>query len=154
MWPKREDGGLRMYTNPLDLRDLLAELESSVARMSDAKSGYECPARMPFPGFAALNPATPLLPDRLRHRPARQHADQVRAVFGAAVDVGVHAVGRDGQAFEGFRREALLQRLLERGTRNTPLEPAPVTATRISLPRFDTNTPTRAKREAWLRNFW
>src|SRR5580692_6032430 len=27
MWPKREDGGLRMYTNPLDLRDLLAELD-------------------------------------------------------------------------------------------------------------------------------
>src|SRR5580693_3347501 len=27
MWPKREDGGLRMFTNPLDLRDLLAELE-------------------------------------------------------------------------------------------------------------------------------
>src|SRR6202790_956646 len=27
VWPKREDGGLRMYTNPLDLRDLLAELD-------------------------------------------------------------------------------------------------------------------------------
>jgi hypothetical protein len=27
MWPKREDGGLRMYTNPLDLRNLLAELD-------------------------------------------------------------------------------------------------------------------------------
>jgi catechol 2,3-dioxygenase len=27
MWPKREDGGLRMFTNPLDLRDLLAELD-------------------------------------------------------------------------------------------------------------------------------
>ncbi len=33
-------------------------------------------------------------------------------------------------------------------TRNTPLEPAPVTATRISLPRFDTKTPTSAKRDA------
>ena len=39
------------------------------------------------------------------------------------------------------------------GTRNTPFEPAPVTATRISEPRFDTNTPTSAKREAGLRNF-
>ena len=29
MWPKREDGGLRMYTNPLDLRDLLAELDKA-----------------------------------------------------------------------------------------------------------------------------
>jgi catechol 2,3-dioxygenase len=26
-WPKRPDGGLRMYTNPLDLHDLLAELD-------------------------------------------------------------------------------------------------------------------------------
>src|SRR5262249_53341347 len=29
-------------------------------------------------------------------------------------------------------------------TRNTPLEPAPVTAPRISEPRFDANTPTSA----------
>jgi catechol 2,3-dioxygenase len=29
MWPKREDGGLRMYTNPLDLHDLLAELDKA-----------------------------------------------------------------------------------------------------------------------------
>ena len=29
MWPKREDGGLRMFTNPLDLRDLLAELDKA-----------------------------------------------------------------------------------------------------------------------------
>src|SRR5499427_4192002 len=26
-WPKRADGGLQMFTNPLDLRDLLAELD-------------------------------------------------------------------------------------------------------------------------------
>ena len=39
------------------------------------------------------------------------------------------------------------------GTRNTPFEPAPVTATRISEPRLETKTPTNAKREAWLRNF-
>jgi hypothetical protein len=31
MWPKREDGGLRMYTNPLDLHDLLAELDKTPA---------------------------------------------------------------------------------------------------------------------------
>jgi catechol 2,3-dioxygenase len=27
MWPQKPDGGLRMYTNPLDLHDLLAELD-------------------------------------------------------------------------------------------------------------------------------
>jgi catechol 2,3-dioxygenase len=31
MWPKREDGGLRMFTNPLDLHDLLAELDQAQA---------------------------------------------------------------------------------------------------------------------------
>ena len=31
MWPKREDGGLRMFTNPLDLHDLLAELDKPEA---------------------------------------------------------------------------------------------------------------------------
>ncbi len=31
MWPKRNDGGLRMYTNPLDLHDLLAELDKPAA---------------------------------------------------------------------------------------------------------------------------
>ena len=30
-WPQRPDGGLRMYTNPLDLRDLLAELDKPAA---------------------------------------------------------------------------------------------------------------------------
>ena len=39
------------------------------------------------------------------------------------------------------------------GTRNTPFEPAPVTATRMSDERLDTNTPTRAKREAGCWNF-
>ena len=29
MWPQRPDGGLRMYTHPLDLRDLLAELDKA-----------------------------------------------------------------------------------------------------------------------------
>jgi catechol 2,3-dioxygenase len=28
-WPQRPDGGLRMYTHPLDLRDLLAELDKA-----------------------------------------------------------------------------------------------------------------------------
>jgi catechol 2,3-dioxygenase len=27
MWPQKPDGSLRMYTNPLDLHDLLAELD-------------------------------------------------------------------------------------------------------------------------------
>jgi hypothetical protein len=45
---------------------------------------------------------------------AGEHADQMRAVFGAAVNVAVEAVGRHGQAFERFRRKPLLQRLLER----------------------------------------
>ena len=31
MWPKREDGGLRMYTHALDLHDLLAELDKTPA---------------------------------------------------------------------------------------------------------------------------
>ena len=39
-------------------------------------------------------------------------------------------------------------------TRNTPFEPAPVTATRMSEPRFETNTPTRAKPDAGCLNFW
>src|ERR1051325_5859817 len=29
MWPKKPDGSLRMYTNPLDLHDLLADLDRS-----------------------------------------------------------------------------------------------------------------------------
>ena len=44
-----------------------------------------------------------LFADRLGHRPPRQNADEVSAVFGAAVDVRVHAVGRNGQAFQRFR---------------------------------------------------
>jgi catechol 2,3-dioxygenase len=31
MWPKKPDGSLRMYTNPLDLHDLLAELDKDKA---------------------------------------------------------------------------------------------------------------------------
>ena len=32
MWPKKPDGSLRMYTNPLDLHDLLAELDREGAK--------------------------------------------------------------------------------------------------------------------------
>jgi catechol 2,3-dioxygenase len=32
MWPKKPDGSLRMYTNPLDLHDLLAELDKAPAK--------------------------------------------------------------------------------------------------------------------------
>src|ERR1041384_1456008 len=35
-------------------------------------------------------------------------------VFRAGMDVAVHAVGRDGHAFERLRREALFERFLER----------------------------------------
>src|SRR5262249_48384923 len=42
------------------------------------------------------------------------HANQMRAVLGAAVDVRVHSVGRDAEPVQRLRREALLQRLLER----------------------------------------
>jgi catechol 2,3-dioxygenase len=31
-WPKRSDGGLEMFTHPLDLHDLLAELERAPAK--------------------------------------------------------------------------------------------------------------------------
>src|SRR6187551_2999741 len=41
-----------------------------------------------------------------RDRAAGHHADEVGAVLGAAVDVGVHAGGRDGQALERLRCEA------------------------------------------------
>src|SRR5580704_17437038 len=58
------------------------------------------------------------LPDKVANRfcdrPARQHADKMRAIFGAAVDVAVHAIGRNGHAFERFRRETFLKCLLER----------------------------------------
>jgi catechol 2,3-dioxygenase len=32
LWPKRPDGGLQMYTHPLDLHDLLAELDRETAK--------------------------------------------------------------------------------------------------------------------------
>ena len=53
------------------------------------------------------------LADGVRHGAARQHADQVRAVLGATVDIAVHPVGRNGHAFERLRRKAFLQRFLE-----------------------------------------
>ena len=38
----------------------------------------------------------------------------MRPIFGGGVNVLVHAVGRDRHALDRLRREALLQRLLER----------------------------------------
>src|SRR5262249_57779288 len=58
-------------------------------------------------GFGALA--------RRRHRPARQHAHEMGAIFGAAVDVARHPVGRNGHAFERLGAEALAQGLLEGG---------------------------------------
>src|SRR5688572_14260888 len=52
---------------------------------------------------------------RLGHRPARKHADKVRAILRAAMDIARHAVGGDGHAVERLRAEALLEGLLERG---------------------------------------
>src|ERR1043165_7395548 len=51
---------------------------------------------------------------RPRDRAARHHAAEVRAVLAAAVYVRVHALGRNRQPLERFRRKPLLQRLLER----------------------------------------
>src|SRR6266481_7832330 len=45
----------------------------------------------------------------------RQHRDQMRAVFGAAVQVAVQSLGRHGQTIEHLVREPLLQGLFERG---------------------------------------
>src|ERR1700722_15488113 len=45
---------------------------------------------------------------------ARQHSDQVRAVFGAAVQVAVQAFCRHGHAIQHLVRKPLLQSLLER----------------------------------------
>src|SRR5205807_9603789 len=45
---------------------------------------------------------------------ARQHRDQMRAIFGAAVQVAVQAFRRNRQAVEYLVREALLQNFLER----------------------------------------
>src|SRR5580704_11093440 len=44
----------------------------------------------------------------------RQHADQMRAIFGAAVQIAVQSVGRNRDAVEHLVREALLQGLFER----------------------------------------
>ena len=54
------------------------------------------------------------MPNAVRERPARHHTHEVSTVLGAAVNVGVHAVRRDGHAFDRLRGEALLERLLER----------------------------------------
>ena len=46
---------------------------------------------------------------------ARQHGDQMCAVFGAAVQVAVEACRGHRQTIEHLGREALLQGVLERG---------------------------------------
>src|SRR5262249_36886349 len=53
-----------------------------------------------------------------------------------------------------FGENRFLSAASNSGTRNTPDAPAPVTATRTSEGRLATNTPTSAKRDAGLRNFW
>ncbi len=53
-------------------------------------------------------------------RAARQDADQVRAIFGAAVNIFVETFGRCFNAVEALHGEALLQRFLEsRGAEDT-----------------------------------
>src|SRR3954464_8929046 len=71
-----------------------------------------CPA---VAGHRSPNANMSAQPNRLSlcQSPTRQHPDQMGAVFGAAVDVGVHAVGGNRHALNGLRREPLLQRLLE-----------------------------------------
>src|SRR5665647_1511057 len=51
---------------------------------------------------------------RLGHRAARQHADQMRAIFGTGVNVAVHAGRRNAHALDRLGGETLLQRFLER----------------------------------------
>src|ERR1700759_2093723 len=46
---------------------------------------------------------------------ARQNADQMRTILGAAVQVAVQTLGWHRQPFERLGRETLLQRLLESG---------------------------------------
>ena len=75
---------------------------------------------------------------------ARQHPDQMRAIFGAAVQIAVQPFRRHRHAVEHLVRETLLQASSNAVTRNTPSEPAPVTATRTSDGRLATNTPTSA----------
>src|SRR5690349_12589816 len=48
-----------------------------------------------------------------RDRTARHHADEVRPILGAAVDIAVQAGRRHRHSLERLRREALLERLLE-----------------------------------------
>src|SRR5258705_10450625 len=46
---------------------------------------------------------------------SRQHRDQMRAIFGAAVQVAVQSLGGHGQTIEPLLRETLLQSLFEPG---------------------------------------
>src|SRR3954452_21892938 len=80
---------------------------SSVVHANTATTPERCEAdRRPSLGVGSLH--------RLRHCAARQYADEVRAIFGAAMDVASHSISRDRHALERFRPKALLERLLER----------------------------------------
>src|SRR4029078_11055967 len=48
---------------------------------------------------------------RLGDRAARQHADEMRTILGAAMDIAAHPIGLDRHAFERLRPKALLERL-------------------------------------------
>ena len=61
-------------------------------------------------------------------------------------------VGGDAQPSIDFAAKRFFSASSNEGTRKTPFEPAPVTATRMSGPRFDTNTPTSAKPDAGCLN--
>src|SRR4051794_38194101 len=53
--------------------------------------------------------STCLLSHGLGHGAAGQHADEMCTVFGAAMDVAAHAVGRHGQSLQRLRPEPLLE---------------------------------------------
>ena len=87
-------------------------------------------------------------------RALRHHLDQVGAVGGRAMDIRQQTVSGNPDAVERARRPIGLQRRLDRGTRMTQLEDAPVAATRTSPDLvFTTNTPVSANREAGWRIF-
>src|SRR5262249_20734605 len=77
-----------------------------------AEAGLE---QVPPPANPAPSLVTRLRPlHRLGNRAARQHADEVRTIFGAAMDIAAHPISLDRHALERLRPKALLERLLER----------------------------------------
>ena len=67
---------------------------------------------MPQAGFGFQPPI--LFSERLGHGPLRHHADEVGAIIGARMDVGVHHAGIRLEPVQRFRLEALAERLLRR----------------------------------------